>query len=149
VSPAALTFGGGLREVLERAAGYIERHGLKSGSFGRPGGAVCVDSALALALGFTPGELGFGFLFRPRTTPAMRRVAEIVLEARLLEMLPVPDAPSWMRRKPRRPVLGVRDVLVELARWSDAPGRSANQAADALRAAAQQLQAPAELPLAA
>jgi hypothetical protein len=133
-------------EVLERAAAYLERHGLRSGGFGRPGGAVCVDSALAIAIGIEPSRLGVGVFFRPRTTPEMRLVAEVVLGSRLLEMLPTPDLPAWQRRKARPRWPGARQALAELARWSDAPGRTARQAAEALRAAA--LRIAVEAPMA-
>jgi hypothetical protein len=135
----------GVVGVLERAAAYLEAHGLKSGSFGRPGQAVCVDSALAIGLGVEPSRIGKGVFFRIRTTPEMRLLAEVVLGSQLLEMLPAPDAPTWMRRRARPRWLSARQALVEIARWSDAPGRTARQAADALRAAARRMavEAPA------
>ena len=98
-----------------------------------------MEGALAIALGVEPRRLGLGPFFWPGLNPEMALVAEVVVRAGLLDILPVPDAPTWARRRPRPVRLTARHALIELALWSDAPGRTASQAAHALRAAAKKL----------
>ena len=123
--------------VLERAAYHIDAHGLKSGGFGDKNGPVCVNAAIAVALGIAPSRLGWWRFFRAGTNVEMRLVAEVVVRSRLLDSLPPPAVPAWSRRRGRRQALTAREVLLEVARWSDAPGRTATQAAGALRARAR------------
>jgi hypothetical protein len=126
--------------VLLHAAGYIDAHGLRTGGFGRPGRRVCVNSAIAIGLGVEPDELGWGRFFRPGTSEGALAVAEVVLESGLLDMLPPPLTEAWKRRRGRASKLSPRQALVEVARWVDAPGRTAEQAVRALRSAALRLQ---------
>jgi hypothetical protein len=138
--------------VLERAADYIDAHGLRSGGFGRPGQPVCLNGAIAIGLGFDPIRVGWGPLFRPGTCDEALRIAEVVLASGLLDMLPPPAAESWERRRDRPTGLRGRQALVEVARWTDAPGRTTEQAVRALRRAAARLNLgarPAALSLAA
>ena len=94
-----------------------------------------MNAAIAIGLGFDPIHLGIGPFFRPGSTDQGRRVAEVVVQSGLLDMLPPPGAEVW-RRRGRPDNLSPRQALVEVARWSDAPGRTAEQAIRALRSAA-------------
>src|SRR5207247_5979558 len=91
-----------ISSALERAADYIDAHGLRSGGFGGPGGAACMNTAIAIGLKVDPATLGRGPFFRPGLGAEAERVAEVVLGSGLLDMLPPPAAESWERR-PRRP----------------------------------------------
>jgi hypothetical protein len=129
-----------LATALHRAADYIDARGLRSGGFGKPGRPVCVNSAIAIGLGIDPGALGWGPFFRLRMGDRAERVAAVVLESGLLDLLPPPRAEPWERRRERPAVLSARQALVEVARWTDAPGRTAEQAVRALRRAAFDVQ---------
>src|SRR5438045_2032291 len=128
-----------IRTALESAAAYLDEHGLKAVGFGKEGGPVCMIGALAVALGLDPRRLGLGPFFKAGLTPKAAHVAEVVIRGRLLHLLPVPEPATWDRRRPRPELMSAGRALRELARWSDAPGRTAQQAAYALRAAAARL----------
>ena len=131
--------------ALERAADYIDSHGLRSGGFGRPGRPACVNAAIAIGLNLDPVLLGLGPFFRPGTSDESERVAEVVLASGLLEMLPPPGTESWQRRRARPARMSSHRALVEVARWSDSPGRTAEQAVRALRSAAFRMVPAAEV----
>jgi hypothetical protein len=125
-----------LAAILNRAADYLDAHGLKSGSWGTPGGPVCMNAALAIALDRDPAALGRMWFVNPVSNSTLREVGTVVLDSGLLEDLPVPAAPQGTRRRSRPSVMDARRAVVELAAWSDAPGRSAATASAALRARA-------------
>ena len=125
-----------LAAILNRAADYMDAHGLKSASWGRPGGPVCMNAALAIALDRHPGALGRMWFVSPVSNPTLREVGNVVLESGLLEELPVPAGPQGARRRTRPSVMDARRAVVELAAWSDVPGRTAATASAALRARA-------------
>ena len=122
-----------LAAVLNGAADYLDAHGLRSGSWGSPGGPVCMNAALAIALDHSPGALGRLFFFNPRANATTAAVGTVSLESGLLESLPVPQAPPGVGRRVRLADMEPRQAVVELAEWSDVPGRSAGFAAAALR----------------
>ena len=128
-----------LAAVLNRAADYLDAHGLKSGSWGTPGGPVCMNAALAIALDRDPAALGRMWFVNPVSNPTLREVGAVIVESGLLGELPVPDAPQGTRRRSRPSVMDARRAVVELAAWSDAPGRTAASASAALRARAVSL----------
>jgi hypothetical protein len=128
-----------LRNALLHAADYIDAHGLQSGGFGRPGRPVCLNSAIAIGLGLDPCRLGWGPFFRRGTSAESLKVAEVVLESGLLHLLP-PAVDSWQPRRGRPAAMSTREVLAQVARWSDARGRSTEQAVRALRRAAFRLE---------
>jgi len=125
-----------ISSALQRAADYIDAHGLNSGGFGDSGGPVCVNAAIAIGVGAAPSTLGRWVFFRRGLTAEARLVAEVIVRSRLLEILPPPASPAWVRRRARPSQLDERAVLAEVARWSDAPGRTGPQAVGALRARA-------------
>jgi hypothetical protein len=122
-----------LAAVLNRAADYLDAHGLRSGSWGSPGGPACMNAALAIALDRHPDALGRMCFFNPRANPTTDAVGAVILESGLLEILPVPQAEPGSVRRVRPPGIGARRAVLELARWSDVPGRTATAAAGALR----------------
>jgi hypothetical protein len=125
-----------LAAVLNRAADYLDSHGLRSGSWGAPGGPVCMNSALAIALDRDPAALGTMWFFARGTNPTTSEVGRVILESGLLEQLPVPQGAPGERRRSRPTRIDVRAAVLELAAWSDVPGRTAGFAAAALRAQA-------------
>ncbi|HEX6349334.1 MAG TPA: hypothetical protein VF160_08080 [Candidatus Dormibacteraeota bacterium] len=125
-----------LAAVLNRAADYLDAHGLRSGSWGSPGGAVCMDAALAIALDRDPAALGRMWFVNPVSNPTLREVGEVILASGILDQLPVPAAEPGARRRLRPAVMDARRAVIELAAWSDAPGRTAATASAALRAQA-------------
>lgn len=138
-----------LAAVLNRAADYLDAHGLRSGSWGFPGGPACMNAALAIALDRNPAALGRMCFFNPRANPTTDAVGEVILESGLLEVLPVPQAEPGAVRRTRRAGIGPRRAVIELAAWSDVPGRTAAAAAGALRSHAVALmraQRPASRP---
>lgn len=122
-----------LAAVLNRAADYLDSHGLRSGSWGSRGGPLCMNAALAIALDRDPAALGRLWFFNPRANPTTEAVGAAILESGLLETLPVPQAEPGAARRVRGVGMGARQAVVELAEWSDVPGRSAASAAGALR----------------
>lgn len=123
-------------QTLRRAAALIQTSGLKRNGWGGPGGAVCLNTALALALGLDSDRLGrFGF-HAIRRNPVTQRVGELVIATGLLERLPVPQAPTWGSRRPRPASLTPAQAVAELARWNDVPGRTAELASGVLLAQA-------------
>ena len=123
-------------QTLRRAAALIQTSGLKRNGWGGPGGAVCLNTALTLALGLDSERLGrFGF-HAIRPNPVTRRVGELILATGLLDRLPVPQAPTWGARRPRPRLLTPARAVAELARWNDVPGRTAELASGVLLAQA-------------
>jgi len=137
-----------LAAVINRAADYLDAHGLKSGSWGTPGGPVCMNAALAIALDRDPSALGRMWFVNPVSNATLREVGALILESSLLDELPVPEAPPGSRRRARPSVMDARRAVVELAAWSDAPGRTAASAAAALRARAVALLPVSTVPVA-
>jgi hypothetical protein len=125
-----------LAAILNRAADYLDAHGLRSGSWGAPGGPVCMNSALAIALDRHPAALGRLWFFAPGSNLTTRQVGAVILESGLLAQLPVPQGAPGSRRRSRPARLDERGAVLELAAWSDVPGRTAGVAAGALRAQA-------------
>ena len=125
-----------LAAVLNRAADYLDAYGLKSGSWGAPGGPVCMNSALAIALDRDPRALGRMWFFDRGSNQTTHLVGTVILESGLLAQLPVPQAAPGMPRRSRPAEMDVRRAVLELAGWSDVPGRTAGFAAAALRAQA-------------
>ena len=125
-----------LAAVLNRAADYLDAHGLRSGSWGLPGGPVCMNAALAIALDRDPGALGRLFFFNPRANATTAAVGQVILDSGLLDSLPVPQGPPGVGRRLRPAGMVPRQAVAELAEWSDVPGRRAGFAAAALRSRA-------------
>ena len=125
-----------LAAVLNRAADYLDAHGLKSGSWGAPGGPVCINSALAIALDRHPAALGRLWFFARGSNQTTRQVGAVIRESGLLDTLPVPQGAPGSRRRSRPARLDDRGAVLGLAAWSDVPGRTAGFAAGALRAQA-------------
>ena len=118
--------------ALNRAADYLDSHGLRRYGWGTPGRSVCMNAALAIALDRDPAELScIGFQRRHGAT--VEAVGRLVLESGLLDRLPP------VRRGDRAGVLTPVLAVRELARWSDAVGRDGAYAASALRRAAVRL----------
>lgn len=118
-----------LAAALNHAADYLDAHGLRRHGWGRPGQAVCMNAALAIALDRDPRDLSrFGFQARDGAT--VDAVGGVILESGLLDRLPP------VNRGDRRGTLTPAGAVREVARWSDAVGRDAGYAASALRRAA-------------
>lgn len=100
-----------------------------------------MGTALALAMGADPRRLGrFGF-HAARSNEVVDAVGGLILSSGLMEMLPVPDGRPGARRRQRPEVISARRAVIELACWSDAPGRTAAFAAEVLRDRAAALEA--------
>jgi len=125
-----------LAAVLNRAADYLDAYGLKSGSWGAPGGPVCMNSALAIALDRNPRALGRMWFIDRSTNQTTNEVGAVILESGLLAQLPVPQAAPGRPRRSRPAGMDVRRAVLELAAWSDVPGRTTGFASAALRAQA-------------
>jgi hypothetical protein len=126
--------------TLRRAAALIQSSGLRRNGWGGDGAAVCLNTALALALGLDSARLGrFGF-HAIRPNPVTRRVGELIIATGLLDRLPVPQAPSWGVRRPRPASCSPARAVAELARWNDVPGRTAELASGVLLAQASLLE---------
>ena len=127
-------------QVLRRAAALIERGGLRRHGWGRPGAALCLNTALAAALGLDSRRLGrFGF-YALLSNDVTAAVGTLIKSSGLLDRLPVPQTSSWQTRRVRPQALSAGRAVEELARWNDAPGRDAELAVEVLRAQAGRLE---------
>ena len=96
-----------------------------------------MNTALAIVLGLDHNRLGrFGF-HSARSNEVVEAIGSLILETRLLDLLPVPDGAAGAPRRQRPALMSRRRAVIELARWSDAPGRTAALAAEVLRDRAQ------------
>lgn len=78
---------------------------------------MCPVSAIGVALGFRPQQIGWGRFFRIRTE-AVAAVGSVILRSRLLERLPMP-ASRYGRRRSRVVQMSPYSAVRELARWND------------------------------
>ena len=127
-------------QVLRRAAALIDRGGLRRNGWGRPGAALCLNTALAAALGLDSRRLGrFGF-YSFGSNDVTEAVGTLIRDSGLLDHLPVPQTSSWQTRRVRPQALSAGRAVQELARWNDVPGRGADLAVEVLRAQAGRLE---------